>query len=492
MRRFFVFFSLIILPLNALAAWFFNPILWCGYLIWLPLIGLGVWDMTQKKHTILRNFPILGHFRYLFEAISPEIQQYFIERHTDGTPISRNHRSIVYQRAKSVRDTAPFGTQMDIYSPSYRGLKHTMFPKMELGKPPRIKIGGPWCTKPYEASLLNISAMSFGALSHAAIYALNKGAKTGGFYHNTGEGSISDYHIKGGGDIVWQIGTGYFGCRTEQGRFDAEVFKEKSRLEQVKMIEIKLSQGAKPGHGGVLPGAKNTPEIARIRMVEPWTTVVSPPGHKEFSNYKELLEFVHKLRDLCGGKPVGFKFCMGRREEFEDLVRTMRETGLKPDFISIDGAEGGTGAAPLEFADSVGMPLEPALQCVHHFLTEYELRQDIKVIASGKMLTAMSILKAIAFGADLVNSARAFMLSLGCIQALRCNDNTCPTGVATQDPKLVNGLVAEEKFQRVANFHHNTLEAVMELMAAAGVDHPDDFTPDMFLQGAEWKPAQVV
>ena len=337
--------------------------------------------------------------------------------------------------------------------------------------------------KTSKGSVYNISAMSFGALSKNAILALNRGAAEGSFYHNTDEGSLSDYHLEGGGDIVWQIGTGYFGCRTREGRFAPEAFAKKASHDHVKMIELKLSQGAKPGHGGVLPAAQNSEEIARIRMVKPHTTVISPPGHCEFENSGGLLKFIARLRELSGGRPIGFKLCIGRKSEFEEICEEMKKTGIYPDFITVDGAEGGTGAAPLEYSDSVGIPLEPALKFVDKTLRRYELRDEIKIIASGKVITAAQLIKMLALGADLCNSARAFMLAIGCIQALRCNSNNCPTGVATQKPELMKGLVVEEKYRRVANFHRNTIKAVRELMASCGITRPEDLTPDLFMHG---------
>ncbi|MFT3884409.1 MAG: FMN-binding glutamate synthase family protein [Flavobacteriales bacterium] len=456
------------------------------YAIVLPLVVIGLLDLFQHKHTILRNFPVLGYFRYFFEFISPEIQQYFIERSTDGRPFSRQQRALAYTRAKNVADTVPFGTQLDINATDYEGLRHSLYPAPLLKEPPRVRFGGPHCTKPYDASLLNISAMSFGALSERAVLALNGGAKKGGFYHNTGEGGLSDHHLRPGGDIVWQIGTGYFGCRTLEGEFDPELFRQKAAHEQVRMIEIKLSQGAKPGHGGVLPAPKNTPEIARIRHVTPHTTVLSPPGHSAFRDAEGLLRFVVKLRELSGGKPVGFKLCIGRTEEFTELCRLMRDTGMRPDFITVDGAEGGTGAAPLEFTDSVGMPIEPALMFVRRSLEQHGLKPDIRIIASGKVLTAASLLKMLALGADTCNSARGFMFALGCIQALRCNTNNCPTGVATQDKGLQRGLVITDKAERVHHFHKNTLHAAIELLAACGKHGFEDVGMDMFLRGDEF------
>ncbi len=446
---------------------------------------LGLQNVFQTKHTILRNFPLLGYFRYLFEFISPEIQQYFIETSTDGRPFSRNHRSLVYRRAKNVSDTVAFGTQNDLDKMEYEGLRHSIYAKLPSHELPRIKIGGAKCKHPYMASIYNISAMSFGSLSKNAVMAMNKGALKGGFYHNTGEGGISPYHLQGG-DLTWQIGTGYFGCRTDDGRFNPETFKERAALPEVKMIELKISQGAKPGHGGVLPGIKNTPEIAAIRHIKPGTTVLSPPGHSEFSNARGLLEFIERLRELSDFKPVGMKLCIGRTEEFIEICKIMEETGMMPDFITVDGAEGGTGAAPLEFSDSVGMPLQPALIFVNKTLIKYGLRDKISLVASGKIITAESILKNLAIGADICNSARGYMFAVGCIQALRCNHNNCPTGVATQDEALVKGLVVSDKAERVFNFHNNTVHAVMELLAACGKEKIEEVDMNMFVRGDEF------
>ena len=469
-----------------LGIWF--PLLGCiALIIVLPLAILGYYDAFQIRHSILRNYPILGHFRYLLESISPELQQYFIERHTDGTPIPRNHRALVYQRAKDITATHPFGTELDINQDGYEGLKHSIYPAPVLEEAPRVKIGGKDCKQPYDASLYNISAMSFGALSKNAVMAMNEGAKLGGFYHNTGEGGLSKYHLDPGGDVVWQIGTGYFGCRTDDGCFDPKKFSKTAQHEHVKMIELKVSQGAKPGHGGVLPAEKNTEEIAEIRGLDPHTTVLSPPGHREFSDPEGLLKFIAQMKDLSGGKPVGFKLCIGRQDEFIAICEAMKSSGISPDFITIDGAEGGTGAAPLEFSDSVGMPLEPALTFVDQTLKEYDLRSEIRLIASGKMVTAASILKVLALGADLCNGARAFMMAVGCIQAQRCDTNQCPTGVATQNSSLMKALVVKEKKTRVANFHRNTMEAVLELMAACGAKTLDDLNPEMIIHGYEWK-----
>jgi glutamate synthase domain-containing protein 2 len=466
----------------------FNYVLHTGFVFsaaMIILIIVGYCNTIQEKHAILRNFPVLGYFRYLFEMIAPEIQQYFIERTTDGKPFSRNQRSLVYQRAKNIDATSPFGTQLDLNHCNYEGIKHSMFPASVNHELPRVLVGGPDCKQPYSASLLNISAMSFGSLSENAIVALNKGAQKGNFYHNTGEGGLTDYHLSGG-DVTWQIGTGYFGCRNAEGGFDADKFSEKANLEAVKMIEIKLSQGAKPGHGGVLPAAKNTVQIARIRGVEPNTTILSPPSHSAFQNAKELVEFIAHLRELSNGKPIGFKLCIGETSEFEDLCNEMIHLNCYPDFITVDGAEGGTGAAPLEFADGVGMPFEPALIFVNKTLVRLGIRDKIRVICSGKIISGYSILRAIALGGDMCNSARGFMFSLGCIQALRCNNNECPTGVATQNKMLMKGLVVTDKSERVYHFHKNTLHSANELLAAAGKNSFGEVDINIFMRGDEF------
>jgi glutamate synthase domain-containing protein 2 len=448
-------------------------------------LAVGYRNSIQKKHTILRNFPVLGYFRYLFEMIAPEIQQYFIERSTDGKPFSRNERSLIYQRAKNVDATSPFGTHMHLNESNYEGIKHSIFPKKVNEELPRVLVGGPDCKQPYSASLLNISAMSFGSLSENAIRALNLGAEKGNFYHNTGEGGLTEFHLQGG-DVTWQIGTGYFGCRNKDGQFDAANFSEKANLPAVKMIEIKLSQGAKPGHGGVLPAKKNTLQIAKIRGVEPFTTILSPPSHSAFKNYKELVEFIAQLRHLSNGKPIGFKLCIGETTEFEKLCQEMIDQNCFPDFITVDGAEGGTGAAPPEFADGVGMPFEPALIFVNTTLTNLGIKNKIRIICSGKIISGYSILRAVALGADLCNSARGFMFSLGCIQALRCNNNECPTGVATQDKMLMKGLVVTDKYDRVYHYHKNTLHAANELLAAAGKNDFSEVDISIFMRGDEF------
>jgi len=442
------------------AKWGFLPI---G--VWL---GVGLYDIWQKKHTILRNFPVLGHFRFLLESIRPEIRQYFIESDSEENPYSREKRSVVYQRAKATLDTLPFGTRRDVYQNGYEWINHSLAPTEKNPAFARVMVGEMSCGQPYSAALFNISAMSYGALSRNAVMALNRAAKEGEFYHNTGEGGISDWHRQGG-DLVWQVGTGYFGCRRPDGTFCAETFKNRACLPEVKMIELKLSQGAKPGHGGILPAAKVTDEIARIRDVPRGQDIISPPSHSSFANPVELLEFLTHLRELAGGKPVGFKLCVGSYREFLGICKAMVETGLHPDFITVDGAEGGTGAAPLEFSNSVGMPLNDGLAFVHSALIGIDMRDRVKLIAAGKITTGFHLLSKIALGADLCNAARGMMFALGCIQALKCNTNECPTGVTTQSSRLYRGLDVEDKAQRVKRFQRATVESAMELATASGM-----------------------
>jgi len=406
--------------------------------------------------------------------------QYFVETDTEGTPINRIFRSLIYQRSKGVNDTTPFGTKVDVYRIGYEWMDHSIYAKMpgDINKRPKIKIGNNDCRKPYNASLLNISAMSYGALSNNAVMAFNKGAKLGDFAHNTGEGGISPYHLKFQGDLIWQIGTGYFGCRDKYGNFSEEIFKEKAALESVKMIEIKVSQGAKPGHGGILPGNKNTKEIAKIRGVKPYSTIFSPPAHTAFYGPLGLINFVKLLKEISG-KPVGFKICVGKKSEVLAICMAMLEIGVKPDFITIDGGEGGTGAAPVEFTNSLGMPLRDGLSFMHDILSGFGIRKDIKLIASGKILSAFHIARVIALGADLCYSARAMMMAAGCIQALKCNENTCPAGITTQNKSLIKGLNVEDKSKRIASFHKETLQSFTELIAAAGIDKPEKISRDI-------------
>ncbi len=474
MRKLFVLFSIASSVL--LIAWsFYWPEALFGFLILAPIIYMGVADMIQVRQSIRRNFPVLGRLRYVFEDLRPKIQQYFVESDTDGAPINRNERSVIYQRAKKQTDTVPFGTQLNVYAEGYEWITHSIAPKdfHKMDHSPRIRFGGSECKQPYDMSVLNVSAMSFGSLSKNAVLSLNAGAKIGGFAHNTGEGGLSPYHLEPGGDIIWQIGTGYFGARTEDGNFSGDAFKANATKPNVKMVEIKLSQGAKPGHGGILPASKNTPEIAAIRLVKPGTTVFSPPFHSAFSTPKELVLFIKQLRELSGGKPIGFKLCVGRKSEFLSICKAMVQLKTYPDFITVDGGEGGTGAAPPEFTNSVGMPLLDALAFVDNALRGFGIRNEMKLIASGKILSGFHMVRAMALGADTCNTARAMMMALGCIQALECNKNTCPTGVATQDPYFMKGLVVEDKKVRVANYHKNTVEGFVELIGAAGLDHPD-------------------
>ncbi|MFT4648274.1 MAG: glutamate synthase domain-containing protein 2 [Glaciecola sp.] len=456
-------------------------LLWSG--VWLAvalvliLLGIAMFDATQRRHSILRNFPLLGRVRYLFEMIRPEIQQYFVEADTDGLPFNRERRSVVYQRAKKAMDTLPFGTQLDVYAPGYEWISHSFMAKHPSATAPRVLIGGDTCKQPYSSSLLNIAAMSYGSLSANAVEALNRGARDGGFAQNTGEGGAAPFHLNPGGDLIWQIGTGYFGCRDADGKFDQEKFQEAAKHPSIKMIEIKLSQGAKPGHGGILPGAKVTEEIAEIRGVPIGKDVLSPPTHSAFRTPVEMLHWIEKLRKLSGGKPVGFKLCVGRMDEFMVLCMAMRSSGKHPDFIVVDGGEGGTGAAPLEFSNSVGMPLNEGLVFVHNCLVGFALRERIKIIASGKVITGFDMVTKLALGADLCYSARAMMMAIGCIQARRCNANDCPAGVATQKKSLMQGLDVDDKAPRVHSYHEETIQSLLELVGASGLDAPSEITP---------------
>ena len=476
MRKLFLFFVVASVLFSVLAFFMWPTLLW-SWVVLGPVIATGVYDYCQVSHSISRNFPVLGRMRYLFELIRPEIYQYFVESDTEGVPFDRDQRSLVYQRAKKARDTIPFGTKEDVYATGYEWINHSMSPIHHEPKDMRITIGGPDCKQPYSASLLNISAMSYGSLSKNAILALSKGAKLGGFAHNTGEGGISRYHLEGGADIIWQIGTGYFGCRNNDGTFSAELYAEQASVPQIKMIELKLSQGAKPGHGGILPAAKLTPEIAAIRKVPMGKDVLSPPGHSAFSTPIELLQFISKMRDLSQGKPIGFKLCVGKRREFLAVCKAMVQTGIAPDFISVDGGEGGTGAAPLEFSNHIGSPLNEGLIFVHNALVGYSLRSRIRVLASGKVTSGFGLVKRMALGADACSSARGMMLALGCIQALQCNSNHCPVGVATQNEWLMAGLDPTNKSARVANFHQETIKSLCEMLGAIGLAKPSDLRP---------------
>ncbi len=451
---------------------FLSPWALLGLLVAVPFLVVGVRDITQREHAIQRNFPVIGHLRYLLESLRPELYQYFVESESEENPISREKRAVVYQRAKNELDTLPFGTRRDVAAIGYEWLSHSLSARAPTNRETRVLIGGSGATRPYASSILNVSAMSFGSLSANAIRALNRGAKLGGFSHNTGEGGLSEYHLEHGGDLVWQIGTGYFGCRTLAGEFCPERFAQTARGETVKMIEIKLSQGAKPGHGGILPARKVTPEIAALRGVPLGQDIISPPAHSAFSSPLEMVQFIAELRRLSGGKPVGFKLCVGSRREFLSVCKAMVETGITPDFITVDGGEGGTGAAPLEFSNSVGAPLAVGLSFVDDALVGSGLRERIRIIVAGKILTGFHVVSRLALGADVCNSARGMMFAVGCIQALKCNTDLCPVGVATQNPALARGLDPGTKADRVANFHARTVESVYTLLAAAGLDDP--------------------
>jgi glutamate synthase domain-containing protein 2 len=442
----------------------------------LCLVGLGICDLAQSGHAILRNYPIAGHLRFIFEEIRPEMRQYFFEDEKESMPFSRDRRAIVYQRAKDALDKRHFGTVYDVYADGYEWMNHSVSPTTAKDADFRVTVGGPDCKAPYSASVFNISAMSFGSLSANAIRALNTGAKLDGFYHDTGEGGFSSHHRQGG-DIVWEIGSGYFGARNLDGTFSAERFAETAGDPQVKMVELKLSQGAKPGHGGVLPAAKVSAEIAKTRGVSLGADCVSPSGHSAFSTPKEMMQFIARMRELSGGKPVGFKLCIGHEWEFLAICKAMLETGIYPDFIVVDGKEGGTGAAPMEFMDHLGKPMREGLSFVHNALVGIGARDRIRIGAAGKIVTAFDIARAMALGADWCNAARGFMFALGCIQSQSCHTDRCPTGVATQDPTRQRALVVPDKAQRVANFHRGTLESLAELTAAAGLEIPGDFAP---------------
>lgn len=474
-RFIFLLLTLLVLLANWFLSFIYPPICW-SLVLFAPIIAIGFADMVQTRHTIRRNFPVIGNLRYFMELVRPEINQYFVESNTSGTPFNRLERSLVYQRSKGERDTIPFGTQKNVYEVGYEWVTQSLMPKYVDPFNLRVLIGSA-CSKPYSASIFNIGAMSFGSLSANAVMALNQGARMGGFAQNTGEGGLTQYHLSGSGDIIWQIGTGYFGCRTLEGKFSSSKFAEKAQLAQVKMIEIKLSQGAKPGHGGILPAAKLTKEIAEIRGVPMGRSVISPSGHSAFSTPVELLQFVEHLRELSGGKPVGFKLCVGKQREFVAIVKAMRKTGIVPDFITVDGGEGGTGAAPLEFSNYVGFPLNEGLTFVHNTLVGFSLRDKIRIISSGKINSGFGIIKHMIMGSDLCYSSRGMMLALGCIQALSCNTNECPTGITTQDPSLTVGLVVAEKNKRIAAFHKATVNSFAEILGAMGLQYPKQLKP---------------
>jgi glutamate synthase domain-containing protein 2 len=466
--------------ITAAVSGYYLPGVWAFplFVVSAGLTLVGIYDLTQPLHSVRRNYPIIGHFRWFFEEIRPEIRQYLIEDDQAKVPFSRAQRSLVYARAKNESSDRAFGTLVDVYQNGYEFIAHSTRPA-PVADPTtfRVHIGGDDCKQPYFASIFNISAMSFGSLSANAIRALNKGAKLGGFAHDTGEGSISPYHREHGGDLIWELGSGYFGCRTADGNFDPVRFQEQAADPQIKMIEIKLSQGAKPGHGGILPAEKVTQEISLTRGVPMGEDCISPARHRAFSTPIEMMEFIAQLRRLSGGKPVGFKLCIGQPWEFMGIVKAMRETGILPDFIVVDGAEGGTGAAPVEFTDHLGMPMRESLLFVHNTLVGAGMRSKIKIGAAGKIVSAFDIAAVLALGADWVNAGRGFMFALGCIQSLTCHTNRCPVGVATQDPMRQRALVVPDKAERVFSFHRNTLHALAEMVAATGLEHPSQIGP---------------
>lgn len=473
-RLIYFAYVLLTLTIGVLLAWLAPVWLW-AWSILAALAVMGAMDLRSKAN-VLRNFPVLGRIRYMMEFIRPELRQYFFESETSGRPFSREQRQLVYTRAAGQPDTTPFGTIRDFEDPGYNFTMHSMAPKTVDAKYARLIIGNHQCSQPYDSSRLNISAMSFGSLSANAVAAMNRGAKLGNFAQDTGEGAISDYHRKYGGDIIWEIGSAYFGCRTENGRFDADEFEKKANTDQVRMIEIKLSQGAKPGHGGLLPGAKVTAEIARVREIEQGEDCLSPASHPEFDTPVGLLQFMQRLRELTHGKPVGFKLCLGHRHEFMSICKAIVETGIVPDFITVDGAEGGTGAAPTEFEDFIGTYIDDALPFVHQCLIGIGVREQVRIIASGKVAMGFDMVLKLALGADMCNAARAFMFSVGCIQARRCHTDTCPTGVTTQNPRRAAALDIMSKSLHVRNFHHATIASFLDILGTMGLDSPDKLT----------------
>lgn len=482
--RYIPFLSILIITLVALAWCLLAPV-WVSWLLLClagPLALIGIYDLLQRRHTLLRNYPVVGHLRWQLEAIRPQVQQYFVEPDTEGRPFNRNERALVYQRAKNELDKQPFGTELDVYTAGFEWINHSIDAHTDHDMPLRIDIGNEQCSKPYSASLYNISAMSFGALGAAAIRALNRGAKLGNFAHDTGEGGISRYHREFGGDLIWEIGSGYFGCRDQNGRFEEVTFREQATTDQVKMIELKLSQGAKPSHGGILPAAKITPEIATARHVPMGQDCVSPARHSTFNTPIEMLEFIARLRELSGGKPTGFKLCVGNRWEVMAIAKAMQQTGIYPDFIVVDGAEGGTGAAPLEHANRIGMPLREGLLFVHNTLVASGLRKHVRIGASGKVITACHLAINLALGADWCNSARGFMFALGCVQSMHCHTNHCPTGVTTQNLWRQRGLDVTDKAQRVCNYHRHMLNTLRQVLGSAGVSSAGEFGPQHVCQ----------
>ncbi|HEU0198040.1 MAG TPA: FMN-binding glutamate synthase family protein [Nevskiaceae bacterium] len=476
--RYCTYYACLVLTIACLVAALWVSAWWgIGVALFAAFAALGSWDLVQPHHNLMRNYPLVSHVRWVLEAVRPQLRQYFFEGDEDGTPFPRDQRALVYQRSKNVNDARPFGTELDVYANGFEWINHSIAPHPEQQDGFRIDIGGQTCTRPYAASVFNISAMSFGALSANAIRALNRGARLGHFAHDTGEGGLSIYHRENGGDLIWELGSGYFGCRTKDGHFDADRFRDTAQIDQVKMVEIKLSQGAKPGHGGVLPAAKVSREISAARGVPMGQDCVSPSAHSAFSTPTGLLQFVQRLRELSGGKPTGFKLCIGHPLEFMAIAKAMLETQILPDFIVVDGSEGGTGAAPYELVDHVGTPLREGLIFVCNVLTGVGLREQIRVGASGKIISGFGLASNFALGADWCNAARGFMFALGCVQSLKCHTNRCPTGIATQDPRRQKAIVVPDKAQRVANYHQRTIAALAGIVAAAGLDHPAELTP---------------
>jgi glutamate synthase domain-containing protein 2 len=486
-RLIYLGFVILTLVTGVIVGWW-APVWFAAWWIVAALAIVGARDLFSK-HNVLRNYPILGHLRYMLEFVRPELRQYFFESEQSGRPFNREQRTLIHTRADGGTDTSPFGTQRDMEDAGFDFILHSIAPQTVDADYARIKIGGPQCSQPYNSSRLNISAMSFGSLSGNAIAAMNKGAKLGGFAQDTGEGAISPYHREHGGDIIWEIASAYFGCRNKDGSFNADEFQQKARTEQVKMIEIKISQGAKPGHGGLLPGAKVNQEIAETREIEVGKDCQSPAQHPEFSTPIELMQFVARLRELCGGKPTGFKLCLGKRDEFMGVCKAMLETNILPDFITVDGAEGGTGAAPAEFEDFIGTYINEALPFVHNCLTGIGKRDEIVVIASGKVALGFDMAVKIALGANMCNAARPFMFSVGCIQAMRCHTNTCPTGVTTQDPARTKSLDVAAKALRVRNFHDATIKSFLDITGAIGLDSPEQLKPEYIYHRLESGPA---
>ena len=477
------FNALLIVAVGAIAAIIASVVQTPAWLwVAIPLsicTAIGIWDLLQTKHSILRSYPFAAHFRWLAESIRPELQQYFVESDTSGRPFDRKVRTLIYQRSKGQESDSPFGSQLDLDIPGSEFFAHAIASKEPLAEHPRVRVGGPDCTQPYEMALLNVSALSFGALSANAIRALNGGAKIGGFAHDTGEGGLTRHHLEPGGDLVWEIGSGYFGCRTGDGKFDPQRFREQAQHPNVKCISLKLSQGAKPGIGGVLPAKKVTREIAEARGVPVGVACISPPSHSAFSTPAELIELIAQMRSLSGGKPTGFKLCIGRRTDFLAICKAMLELETTPDFIIVDGSEGGTGAAPLEFEDKVGAPLTEGLLFVHNALVGTGLRDRIRVVASGKVGTGAEVVRRIAQGADYTNAARAMMMALGCIQSLRCHTNRCPVGVATQSNSRARALDVGDKTQRVANYQKATVESALRIIGAMGLSGPHELHPGL-------------